>query len=629
MSLTGPRNSLLAIFGGVTSDATPSPPNGNSLYTYDTNTKTWTAATLRDPPRRQQHSAVSKLGDGSMYFFGGTILSTSTNSSGTPTFELWALGRPILANSTTSTPGLTPRSSTWEQLESPSSSVVAGSSNIGTSRTGHTATLLRSSGLMVVIGGVMDNGVLASMSDILVYDIASGKWSVQIATGATPPPRTRHTAAATKDGLIYIHGGTDLGMTNYFADMAILGLTAGGAIDSVCVMDTTTNTWVSSYTPNNLDYTSTKPEDWPGYQPLPDLPGTNGTTPPTPGVGDDIERNRAPLLATILGSMLGVLCASLVVVAVVRHRRRKRNQKHSRPIDTSFYGAPYSASMWQELDRAYAPMGLAFERPPQSFQERVRQRFSAATTAVSGFWSQRIARGGGKGQGWGWKKNKKDRSHVFRILDRDADGSLRPRGPGTPSTAFHTGTDPMNETIPTDQELFLDAVKRARSRGAVDAPVFAPLQPPLSPTSPNKAVHFQFPPNNEHGDDGQGPVEYYGPGYSGSSNASHRLSAGAGSLASSSAYGSDQSHARVGGAGPYTDPLDPQYNQLHGRTYSDGFENSMAIMDVQMVSVPRGRLFVVNPSEEDLEQGDTESNDRRELEPLHKPEGESQSGDTR
>ncbi|KAF9165313.1 hypothetical protein DFQ26_000305 [Actinomortierella ambigua] len=696
MSLTGPGNSLLAIFGGVPGASVPSTPDGNSLYTYDTNSKTWTPSTLRDPRRRQHHSAVSKLGDGSMYFFGGSILDGSTTSAGTPTLELWALGRPLLANSTSSTPGLTPRSSSWEQLASPSASLASGSSKIGTSRTDHTATILRSNGLMVIIGGVMDSGVLASMSDILVYDTTSGQWSLQIATGATPPPRMRHTAAATKDGMIYVHGGADLGLTNYLADIAILdtaswkwlqpafegtaptgrhshsaatigsnilftfGLTAGGAVDTVSVLDTKTNTWVSSYTPNNIAFTSTKPEDWPGYRPLPDLPSI--TNPPTVDPGRESESGRSPLLAPILGSVFGALCASLVVLAIVRHRRRVRNRKTSRPIDTSFYGAPYSASMWQELDRAYAPMGYGFEQPPRTFQERIRDQLSVTSAAISGFWSRHIAGGegaGGKpGRGWGWRRNKKDRSHVFRILDRDPDGSLRPRGPGRPPTGM--SLDPMDDPVLTDQELFLDAVKRARSRGAMDAPVFAPLQPPLSPTSPTKVVSFQFPPITER-DSMHGPVEYYGPaataeaavaaGCMGSPRAAspaaaspsssnnsnsrqnNRMSAGAGSLASSSGdpfgEGVENSYAGVGGAGPYHDLSEPYDNQVHGRTYSDGFENAMALMDVQMVSVPRGRLFVVNPSEEEFESmsggGDGDGgnfdelvDDRQELEPLHK-----------
>ncbi|KAF9976278.1 Kelch domain-containing protein 2 [Actinomortierella ambigua] len=674
MSLTGPGNNLLAIFGGIPGASAPPTPDGNSLYTYDTSTKAWTAATLRDPPRRQHHSAVAKLGDGSMYFFGGTILDGSANGTGTPTFDLWALGRPLIDNSTSSTPGLTPRSSSWEQLANPSASLATGSSNIGSSRTGHTATILRSNGLMVVIGGVIDGGVLASMSDILVYDTTSGKWSLQIATGATPPPRMRHSAAATKDGMIYVHGGSDLGLTNYLSDVAILdtsswtwlqpafegtaptgrhshtattvgsnilftfGLTAGGAVDTVSVLDTTTNTWQYAYTPNNLAFTSTKPEDWPGYQPPPNTPIS--TNPPAIDPGRESENGRSPLLAPILGSVFGVICASLVVLAVVRHRRRIHNQKRPRPIDTSFYGAPYSASMWEELDRAYAPMGLGFEQPPRNIQERIRHQFSSASAAISGLWSRRMAGGGGgkTGRGWGWRRNRKDRSHVFRILDRDPDGSLRPRGPGAPSTAMDF--DPMNNLVPTDQELFLDAVKRARSRGGMDAPVFAPLQPPLSPTSPNKPMSFQFPPTTER-DDAHGPVEYHGPGeYRGSPTASstsnNRMSVGAGSLAGSDgAYGegSGSSYAGVGGAGPYHDPSEPYQSQVHGRTYSDGFENSMAIMDVQMVSVPRGRLFVVNPSEEEIEpvmDREEEGTDRQELEPLHSPgKGKSHAGDTR
>ena len=121
-----------------------------------------------------------------------------------------------------------------------------------TDRSSHTATLVRSNGLLVIIGGV-SAGALVPMSEILVYDTTVGVWSVQTATGATPPLRRNHVAVASKllsfgffyivnrphlanahlrhtfscitasTGQIYIHGGTDIGAASFFADVAILG----------------------------------------------------------------------------------------------------------------------------------------------------------------------------------------------------------------------------------------------------------------------------------------------------------------------------------------------------------------------------------------------------------------------
>ena len=77
----------------------------------------------------------------------------------------------------------------WQKLASP---------QVGSSaRFGHTATLVRSNGLLVIVGGV-SGGALVPMSEILVYDTAAGVWSVQTATGATPPLRRNHVAVACK-----------------------------------------------------------------------------------------------------------------------------------------------------------------------------------------------------------------------------------------------------------------------------------------------------------------------------------------------------------------------------------------------------------------------------------------------
>lgn len=162
---------------------------------------------------REQHTTVSRLGDGTMFIFGGMVLSSNllTESS---TSELWTLGGYINSNSdknnnstsnSTSTPttssslpiptGLSPGTIGWQNQASP----LLGSN---LDRSYHTATLIRSNGLMVVIGGV-SSGALVSMSEILVYDTSTGTWSVQTATGATPPLRRNHVAVASK-GIFYV-----------------------------------------------------------------------------------------------------------------------------------------------------------------------------------------------------------------------------------------------------------------------------------------------------------------------------------------------------------------------------------------------------------------------------------------
>ncbi|KAI7827052.1 hypothetical protein BC939DRAFT_513644 [Gamsiella multidivaricata] len=199
-SLLGPGNSLLAIYGGNTSFApTSSTGSSNSLNLYNTATGTWTASPIQDPPRREHHTAASRLGDGTMFVYGGSLLSTDLmTESATP--EMWTVGgyrdsNPSSNSSSSATSpaipeptGLTPDTVGWRKLPGPPGST--------TDRSYHSATLIRSNGLLVVIGGV-SGGALVPMSEILVFDTAAGTWSVQTATGATPPLRRSHVAAAS------------------------------------------------------------------------------------------------------------------------------------------------------------------------------------------------------------------------------------------------------------------------------------------------------------------------------------------------------------------------------------------------------------------------------------------------
>ncbi|KAF9577770.1 hypothetical protein BGW38_006796 [Lunasporangiospora selenospora] len=418
--------------------------------------------------------------------------------------------------------------------------------------------MIRSNGLIVVIGGV-SKGSLVPMSEIWVFDTNSGVWSVQTATGATPPLRRSHVAAATSTGRIYIHGGTDLEGSNYFADVAILdttswswnqppiegsaptgryshaaamvgtnmvvtfGLTAGGATNTIFILDTTSNTWVPSYVPNNIAQTSTNPEDWPGYKPPPNIPGIpppKETTPDTPHHSGSISP-----VVPIIGGIVGAVALAALVVILVRRRRRynhKRWIERQRQLSAALYGL--------ESDEPHMNRGAAFmsrgsrivEPAPSSFGQRVDQlRDSLSGIAF-------------------WKRDRRavNRSQSHRLPDRDDDLEGR----------RDYDTDPP---YPTDQEIFMDAVHRARSRTGVLSPNFSPLQLPLGEArSPRISVT---------------------------------------SIGGSSSGGM----TRIG----------EEEEEPHGRAYSDGFENVMLEMDVQMVSVPRGRLYVVNPSDEALDQG--------------------------
>ncbi|KAF9175757.1 hypothetical protein BGX20_000564 [Mortierella sp. AD010] len=499
--LLGAGNDLLAIYGGNSSFTSLS-TGSNSLNTYNTTSGTWASSPLQDPPRREQLAAVSRLGDGTMFIFGGMILSSDllTESS---TSELWTLGGYIYNNASTSnststnsnssTPtGLSPETAGWQKMASP---------QVGSAidRSAHTATLIRSNGLLVIIGGI-SSGALASMSEIMVYDTTAGTWSVQTATGATPPLRRNHVAAAR--------------------------LTAGDSTNNIFILDTTSNTWQTSYTPNNLAQTSTNPKDWPGYKPPPVSPTTPSTGTGTPQPQPDVKKNSS--IAPIVGGIFGIVTLTAIAVIVVRRHRRRQIADQQAKF-SGLYQSNYANQRQYRLEEAYAPTGMAFDSAPASFGQRMEQLWG--NMGAVAFWR------GDRRAG--------SRSQSRRLEDQEEEEGMR---------GLQVG--PI-----TDQDIFLDAVHRARSRVGRLSPVFVPLQQPIRPSSPTSPQSPRSP------------------------------------ILVSAGIGGPQ---RYSGVTEYQE-ID-ENTEEHVRSYSDGFENSMQEMDVQMVAVPKGRLFVVNPSDETIAQ---------------------------
>ncbi|KAF8934502.1 hypothetical protein BGZ58_005661 [Dissophora ornata] len=380
-----------------------------------------------------------------------------------------------------------------------------------------------------------------------------------------------HVAAATSTGQIYIHGGTDIGATAFFADVAILdttswtwnqpaiegtaptgcyshaativgnnmimsfGLTAGGATNNIYILDTTTNTWQTSYTPSNLSLTSTNPEDWPGYKPPQisptALPTNNGTHPSPPGV----ESNHKLSIGSIVGSIVGVVALTAILFVTVRRHRQHQITSNKAKM-AAYYGPDFSNQRGYRLEEAYRPTGMAFDGPPTSFGQRMEQLWGSLGAAAF----------------WRGDRRAANRSQSQRLEDQEDEESMR-----------GLRTAPI-----TDQDIFLDAVHRARSRVGRFSPVFAPLQQPIRPGSPS------------------------------SPRSPKLVSAGI----SSPLRSGEEEYLEVEDA-------------THGRSYSDGFENTMLEMDVQMVAVPRGRLYVVNPSDEALAGHDPGHTEQRHPEP--------------
>lgn len=274
-------------------------------------------------------------------------------------------------------------------------------------------------------------------------------------------------------------------------------------------------------------------------------PNPNDPQPTNPDTG---RSRRGPDVAAIIGGLIGAAAlAAVLFVALRRHRRHKiQNSQHKA---TALYASDYSYARNPHLDDAYQPTGMAFDSAPLSLGQRVEQALGGIA-----FWRGK----GGRG------RRSANVSYSQRLGDRDEDdGGMK---------GLETGP------YPSDQEIFLDAVHRARSRAGHLSPLFTPLQqplsqsPPVSPRSPRSNAGFAYAGVGVGGGPDSGPgVRYSGPGVT------------------------------------LTDVNIPRLNRdgeemPHGRAYSDGFENAMQEMDIQMLAVPRGRLYVVNPSDETLSQ---------------------------
>ncbi|KAF9187417.1 hypothetical protein BGZ51_006249, partial [Haplosporangium sp. Z 767] len=336
----------------------------------------------------------------------------------------------------------------------------------------------------------------------------SWSWSQPAIEGTAPTGRYSHAATMVGSNIV-----------------VTFGLTAGGATNNIFIFDTTVNTWVTSYTPNNLAETSTKPENWPGYKPPPIPPPDNNGTDPNPPQPQDSALNVGP----IIGGIVGAIVIAVLIFVFVR-RRRQQQMIRRRSQMASYYGRDFSNQASMEQGDAYRPRGMAFDSEPVSFGQKMEQ-----------FW-------GGMGAAAFWRKDRRaeNRSQSQRLRDQEEDEANR----GVP--------------MPTDQEIFLDAVHRVRSRVGRLSPNFTPLQQPITPTSPTSP------------------------------------------RSSAAGFGSPLRGGEVGEIGVLGEgvhvPYMEQQEAPHGRAYSDGFENAMLEMDIQMVGVPRGRLYVVNPSDENVDQ---------------------------
>jgi hypothetical protein len=158
LSIGGPQNELLVLYGGEYASSTDEQVLENPLLYYDTlnSSSIWNNAGLSLGTPRMSHTAVTKLDDSMDYFFGGIPnVPDSLISSQVQFQDLFTLD--TIKN-------------LW--------SIQTTDPNTPSGRFHHTATILPD-GRIYVIGGYSKDE-LVDMSQIYVYDTINAKWNVQV-----------------------------------------------------------------------------------------------------------------------------------------------------------------------------------------------------------------------------------------------------------------------------------------------------------------------------------------------------------------------------------------------------------------------------------------------------------------
>ncbi|CAG8644141.1 12805_t:CDS:2 [Funneliformis mosseae] len=373
-NIGGNQNELLFLFGGE-----PKEQATNTLYVYNTKEKKWVTTSTpieNSPPRIIDHTMVTRLNDSISYLWGGTPIGDQQ--------RVTALGDLYKLN--------TIGTISWENLPD--------ASQIAVGRFQHSATLLND-GKMYIIGGSLsgvtggEQSILASITEIPVYDTNAATWTVQNAAGIPPNPRKLHRAVGTADGRIIIYGGVTAKFDQIFDDVAVLktggsGLewsipqilgdkppgryshtmtmvgskvivtygrvndfTFGTKLFVLNAKNTDTYTWESTYTPIDLELTNTIPDAT-----RTDPNGTNGGT----ESNSISENNSGSNSNIIIGASVGGLVLLIIItvlICLVRRRRKKQHSFAATPYDKQQASVPPIAGHAPLHNLNYAPSSLS------------------------------------------------------------------------------------------------------------------------------------------------------------------------------------------------------------------------------------------------------------------------------
>ncbi|CAG8483998.1 10922_t:CDS:2 [Ambispora leptoticha] len=358
----GPENELLIIYGGENPNPIPSSP----YAVYNTKTQEWSTANFDSASfvnRRKGHTGVTNFNDATIIYYAGKRYADFDNLENKALLnnELFIVFTGV---------------DTWTTHVLPSGPEFIAF---------HTSTLLN--GKMYVIGGALDANKLMKMDQILVFDLKKSQWISTPATGSDiPSERLGHTAVGTWDNKIIIYGGTT-NFTSYFNDLYVLDTTTypytwsniatngiipsgrtshsmvmagtnliitfgqhvdqlkNGYPNNTLVLDTTTYTWQTTYTPSKLELTTPPKPNITYNTNSTDGKSSNATPSSSATSSSSDSTSKIALIIGLVGGIFGVLMFGAAIFLFFKwkkHRYMIQNTQNSTTNNANIVNSIFS-----------------------------------------------------------------------------------------------------------------------------------------------------------------------------------------------------------------------------------------------------------------------------------------------
>ncbi|KAK3811629.1 MAG: hypothetical protein JOS17DRAFT_779862 [Linnemannia elongata] len=348
-SSTTPLSPVATLLPKTPPQVIPSPPPTNSNLQY---------------LHRSYHAAITTGKDG-ILLQGGYLTGTTAVAAGAGAGAIAAAppANRTLPTIVSSLVTLNPSSGFAPQISEP----VSAAANAPT-RARHTMTLT-TDGRAIILGGINPQGLLVNLTSAYVMDTQSAKatWKEVPLLGKAPDPRMAFSTVMVNSTTLLLYGGTDdfksAFWVTFYLDlptwtwsspgaqgtiprrwghtatmvgktMVVMfgkeqGLSSRQTPDStpVALLDTTTNTWISRYTPSDQMV----------------RPGSNGNS-----TAADGGKKGGPSLIAVLGIGFIFTAGLIVGVFCLLVRRKKRRTRNTLARENMGHHVPRDAIMKQQ-----------------------------------------------------------------------------------------------------------------------------------------------------------------------------------------------------------------------------------------------------------------------------------------